>query len=102
MEWSGASWGGAEGLLSGRGPSAEMVSGQRPEGRAQGRRAWRSSRPVWQGGVSLGWGGRLERPAGQVLPQPRRLADWAGEGGWRGRRARSSRSLEGWLTHRGD
>lgn len=78
MEWSGASWGGAEGLLSGCGPSAEMVSGQRPEGWAQGRRAWWSSRAVWQGGVSLGWGGRLERPAGEVLPQPRRLADSPG------------------------
>ena len=55
MEWSGASWGGAEGLLSGCGPSAEMVSGQRPEGWAQGRRAWWSSRAVWQGGVSLVW-----------------------------------------------
>lgn len=36
MEWTDESWGGVEGLLSGDGPSAEMVSGQRPEGGAQG------------------------------------------------------------------
>ena len=69
MEWTDESWGGAEGLLSGAGPAVEMVSGQRPEGGAQGSVA---------GGVSLGWGGRLERPASKVLPQLQRLADSPG------------------------
>ena len=49
MEWRDASWGGAEVLFSGGRSSAEMLSGQRPEGGARGRCPRRSSRAVWRG-----------------------------------------------------